>query len=151
MRELVEAVTGRPGYSSHVGTRVGAVSAGKVEMILQRRPELLQIAGYFHGGVISGLADHAAGAAVASALSPGSFCLTVGLTINFLSPADGESLAARAEAIKVSGSICTADVKVWSAAADGAETLCATALVTLRAINMPQDAGPLLQGARDAG
>ena len=30
---------------------------------MAKKPELLQFNGYFHGGVVSGLADHAAGAA----------------------------------------------------------------------------------------
>jgi uncharacterized protein (TIGR00369 family) len=144
LRELIEAVTNRPGYSRYVGTRIGEVSAGKVAMRLDRRPELLQSSGYFHGGVISGLADHAAGAAVTSALPPERFCLTVNLQVNFLAPADGVRLEARAEAIKMSGSVCSADVRVFSLRADDSETLCAVAFVTLRVVSMPAapDASP---------
>ena len=141
LRELIETVTSRPGYSRYVGTRVGEVSVGKVAMLLDRRPELLQSSGYFHGGVISGLADHAAGAAVASALPPGKFCLTVNLQVNFLAPADGVRLEARAEAIKVSGSIGSADVRVFSVTGDDTDTLCAVAFVTLRVVAMPALSG----------
>jgi uncharacterized protein (TIGR00369 family) len=147
LRQLIEAVTNRPGYSRYVGTRVGEVSVGKVAMRLDRRPEVVQSSGYFHGGVIAGLADHAAGAAVTSALPPGKFCLTVNLQVNFLAPADGARLEARAEAIKVSGSICSADVRVFSIAADDSETLCAVAFVTLRAVPMRAAPGtPQIEG-----
>ena len=135
-RALIESVTLRPGYSSFVGAEVSNVAQGAVEMALGRRPELTQTDGYFHGGVISGLADHTAGAAVTSALPEGRFCLTVNLNVTFLAPADGERLVARAEAIRVSSSIGTARVSVFSEAADGEETLCAIATATMRAIDM---------------
>ena len=59
--DLVRDVTARPGYTSAVGTRVLFAEPGEVHMELARRQDLLQFNGFFHGGVISGLADHAVG------------------------------------------------------------------------------------------
>jgi uncharacterized protein (TIGR00369 family) len=133
---LVEAVTSAPGYTSSMGTRVVMAEAGRVELALDRRPELLQINGFFHGGVIAGLADHAAGGAVTTAMPKDRFAVTVCLQVNFLAPANGETLIARAKAIQVGSTIGVAQVDVVSLAA-GIETPCAIATVTLRGVAMP--------------
>src|SRR5690242_13592681 len=73
IRALVERVTRAPGYTSSVGTRVESAEAGHVVMSLARNDNLLQINGFFHGGVIAGLADHAGGGAVTTAMPSGRF------------------------------------------------------------------------------
>lgn len=133
---LVESVTSLPGYTHAVGTRVLRVETGVVEMALDRKAELLQFSGFFHGGVIAGLADHAAGAAVSTALPDGRIGVTIDLHVNFLSPASGESLVARARAIHVGNTICFATVDVLTVAKEKERT-CAMAAVTLRAVDMP--------------
>ena len=134
--KLVETVTSAPGYTSSMGTRVLAAEAGYVELALDRRPDLLQINGFFHGGIIAGLADHAAGGAVTTALPKNRFAVTVCLQVNFLAPANGETLIARSKAVLAGSTIGVAQVDVISLA-DGVETACAIATVTLRADEMP--------------
>jgi uncharacterized protein (TIGR00369 family) len=134
--KLVETVTSAPGYTSSMGTRVLAAEAGYVELALDRRPDLLQMNGFFHGGIIAGLADHAAGGAVTTALPKNRFAVTVCLQVNFLAPANGETLIARAKAVLAGSTIGVAQVDVISLA-DGVETACAIATVTLRAVEMP--------------
>jgi uncharacterized protein (TIGR00369 family) len=106
-------------------------------MSLRKTDDLKQANGFFHGGVIAGLADHAGGAAVTSAMAPGRFAVTVNLQVSFLAPAKGDSLIARARAIQVGGTIGVAHVDV-SSLADGVETPCAVAIVTLRGVDMPK-------------
>jgi acyl-coenzyme A thioesterase PaaI-like protein len=62
--------------------------------------------------------------------------VTVCLQVNFLAPASGETLIARAKAIQAGSTIGVARVDVISLA-DGVETPCAVATVTLRAVDMP--------------
>jgi uncharacterized protein (TIGR00369 family) len=136
IRELVEQVTYAPGYTSAVGTMVESAEPGYVVMSLARTDHLLQANGFFHGGVIAGLADHAAGGAVTTAMPPGRFAVTVNLQVSFLAPAKGTSLIARARALQVGSTIGVAHVDVVSVA-DGAETACAIATVTLRGVDFP--------------
>jgi uncharacterized protein (TIGR00369 family) len=137
--ELVRRVTARSGYTSAVGTTVSFAEPGEVHMELKRRPDLLQCSGFFHGGVISGLADHAAGGAVATALPAGKTGVTIDLHVNFLAPADGESITAKAKAMQIGGTVCTASVDVFTR--NGAEErLCSFAVVTLRVVDMPSSA-----------
>ncbi|NOJ47525.1 PaaI family thioesterase [Bradyrhizobium archetypum] len=136
IRDLVERVTYAPGYTKAVGTKVESAEAGYVVMALVKDDNLLQANGFFHGGVIAGLADHAAGGAVTTAMQPGRFAVTVSLNVSFLAPAKGEKLIARARAIQVGGTIGVAHVDVASLA-DGMETPCAVAIVTLRGVDFP--------------
>src|SRR4051794_41568959 len=89
IRELVERVTYAPGYTKAVGTRVESAEAGYVVMSLARTDNLLQANGFFHGGVIAGLADHAAGGAGSTGLPPRPFSGTVHLPGPLLAPGRG--------------------------------------------------------------
>jgi uncharacterized protein (TIGR00369 family) len=134
--DLVRKVTARPGYTSAVGTKVLFAEPGEVHMELERRQDLLQFNGFFHGGVISGLADHAAGGAVTTALPPGKIAVTIDLHVNFLAPARGERIIAKAKAIQVGSTVCTSHVEVFSSSAPD-QQLCALATVALRVVDMP--------------
>jgi uncharacterized protein (TIGR00369 family) len=134
---LAETVNAK-GFSGAAGFRVIAVEPGRAELALAHRDDLVQFFGHFHGGVITALADQAAGIAVTSGLPKGRIGVTVEIKVNFLSPADGRELIARARTLKMSGSIGVATVEVFSK--DGAsETLCAFATATMRALDLPAE------------
>ena len=134
--QLVRKVTAATGFTQAAGVEVVSAEAGAVTLRLPRKPDLLQFNCYFHGGVVSGLADHAAGAAATTALPPGKIAVTVDLHINYLAPASGDSLLARARALQVGSTICVVAVELDSDTASGAR-LCAVASVTLRVVDMP--------------
>jgi uncharacterized protein (TIGR00369 family) len=134
---LAEAVNAR-GFTAAAGFRIIAVEPGKAELALPRRDDLLQFFGHFHGGVITALADQAAGVAVTSALPKGRIGVTVELKVNFLTPGDGKELIARARILQMSGSIGVATVEVFSKD-DSSERLCAFCTATMRALDLPPD------------
>ena len=134
---LAEAINAK-GFSGAAGLRVITVQPGYAELALARRDDLLQFFGHFHGGVITALADQAAGVAVTSSLPKGRIGVTVELKVNFLEPASGSELLARAKTLKMSGSIGVATVEIFSK--DGsAETLCAFCTATMRALDLPAE------------
>jgi uncharacterized protein (TIGR00369 family) len=133
---MLERVMELPGFPKSSGMRVTAAEPGKVTIALKKRPELTQFFGHFHGGVIAGLADHAAGAAATSAMPDGKIAVTVEIKINYLAPADGDEIIARAETIQAGGTIGVVKVEVVSQKA-GSERLCAFATATMRAMDMP--------------
>jgi uncharacterized protein (TIGR00369 family) len=134
---LAETVNAK-GFGGAAGFRIIAVQPGRAEVALSRRDDLLQFFGHFHGGVITALADQAAGIAVTSSLPKGRIGVTVELKLNFLEPASGGELVARAKTLKMSGSIGVATVEIFSK--DGAsETLCAFATATMRALDLPAE------------
>lgn len=135
LRALFEQITAT-GFTEASGFRVRDFEEGRVTLEAAPKPELAQFMGYVHAGVVTGLADHAAGAAYASVLPEGKVCLTIELKINFMKPAQGDMLAAEAKVISAGGTIGVVQSDVYGAK-DGERTLCATALVTLRATHAP--------------
>lgn len=134
---LADAVNAK-GFSGAANFRILAVEPGRAEVALTRRDDLMQFFGHFHGGVITALADHAAGIAVTSGLPKGRIGVTVELKVNFLRPADGNELVARAKTLQMSGSIGVATVEVFSRK-DSSETLCAFCTATMRALDLPAE------------
>ena len=135
--ELAEAINAK-GFTGAAGFRIVAVEPGCAELALARRDDLVQFFGHFHGGVITALADQAAGVAVTSGLPKGRIGVTVEIKVNFLSPADGIELIARAKTLKMSGSIGVATVEVFSRK-EATETLCAFCTATMRALDLPAE------------
>jgi len=134
---LAEAITAK-GFTGAAGFRIVTVRPGYAEVALPRRDDLLQFFGHFHGGVITALADQAAGIAVTSNLPKGRIGVTVELKINFMEPARGAELIARAKTLKMSGSIGVATVEIFSKDEE-AETLCAFCTATLRGLDLPPE------------
>jgi uncharacterized protein (TIGR00369 family) len=134
--QLVRKVTALTGFTHFAGVEVLEAEAGRVSLSLAKKPELLQFNGFFHGGVVSGLADHAAGATATTALPPGKIAVTVDLHVNFLAPANGSTLVARARTLQVGGTICVVTVEVETETPAGLQ-LCAVATATLRVVDMP--------------
>jgi uncharacterized protein (TIGR00369 family) len=134
---LAAAINAR-GFSGAAGFRIVNIEPGRAEVALARRDDLVQFFGHFHGGVITALADQAAGIAVTSGLPKGRIGVTVEIKVNFLSPAAGAELIARARTLKMSGSIGVATVDVFSKDG-GTETLCAFCTATMRALDLPAE------------
>lgn len=134
---LAAAVSAR-GFSAAAGFRIVEVKTGYAELAMARRDDLVQFFGHFHGGVITALADQAAGIAVTSGLPKGRIGVTVEIKVNFLAPADGSEIVARARTLKMAGSIGVATVEVFSVK-DTTETLCAFATATMRALDLPAE------------
>ncbi|WDI30751.1 PaaI family thioesterase [Hyphococcus flavus] len=132
LREIFERITGT-GFTKASGFKVRDFEEGKVTLEAAPKEELTQFMGYVHAGVVTGLADHAAGAAYASTLPEGKACLTIELKINLMKPAEGDMLAAEARVISAGGTIGVVQSDVYGET-DGKRVHCATALVTLRAI-----------------
>ena len=134
---LAEAVNGK-GFTQAAGFRIVEIKPGYAEVSLPRRADLLQFFGHFHGGVITALADQAAGIAVTSSLPRGRIGVTVEIKVNFLSPGDGHELIARARLLKMAGSLGVATVEVFTKD-EKSERLCAFCSATMRALDLPAE------------
>src|SRR3982074_1663313 len=111
------------GFMSHVGAELCGLTRGACTLAVDRRPELLQQHGLFHGGVTAFLVDNAT--TIAAATSRGQPALTAEYKLNLLSPASGERLICRARVIKP---VVAADV---FCVIDGVEKHTATALASI--------------------
>jgi uncharacterized protein (TIGR00369 family) len=121
-------------FSALLGAELAALSPGKVDLQLALKPEHLQQNGFAHGGIVSYLADNALTFAGGTAMQVP--VVTSEFKINYVRPAVGERLIARASADAVSKTQAVCRCEVF-AVKDGAEKLCALAQGTI--VRLAQD------------
>ncbi|MEZ5460362.1 PaaI family thioesterase [Dokdonella sp.] len=121
-------------FSTLLGTRVTGFAPGHSELRIPIRDELKQQNGFVHGGVLSYAADNGLTFAGGSVL--GSAVVTSEFKINYVRPALGDELVARASVVHAgkSQAVCRCEVFCVSA---GSETLCAIAQGTI--VSLPRD------------
>ena len=117
-------------FMQTIGAQLVSVSPGAVQVRVPIHSGLLQQHGFVHAGVVSAIADSAAGYAAMSLLKDGTEVLTVEFKINLLSPAHGEHLVARSRVIR-SGKQLTVSACDVFAVAGGDEKCVATLLGTI--------------------
>jgi uncharacterized protein (TIGR00369 family) len=116
-------------FSRLLGTRVTRFGDGGATLELDIRPELHQQNGFVHGGVLSYAADNALTFAGGAALGPA--VLTGGFTIQYVRPAVGSTLIARADVVHAGRRQATVRCDLFTADEAGAEKLCAVAQGTI--------------------
>jgi uncharacterized protein (TIGR00369 family) len=127
--ELARKALDSQPFSRLVGAEVTAFGGGRAVLEIAVRDELRQQNGFLHGGLLAYAADNAITFAAGSVLGPA--VLTGGFTIQYLRPATGVSLSARAQTVQ-SGrrqAVCRCDL--YAVDADGTEALCAVAQGTV--------------------
>ena len=111
---------------SLIGAELSTVAPGLVEISLPFRPELTQQDGFLHAGVISTIADSAAGYAAYTMMPAGSRVLSIEFKVNLMRPARGETFVARAEVIKSGRTLSVVRADVFAISADGEKEMVAT-------------------------
>jgi uncharacterized protein (TIGR00369 family) len=114
-------------FSVLLGAELGHIEPGKAELIIPIKPEFRQQHGFAHGGLVSYAADNAITFAGGSLLGD---AVTAEYKINYVRPAVGDKLIARASAVGTGKRqvVCRCDVFVLKG---GEEKLCATAQGTV--------------------
>lgn len=109
-----------------IGARLARVEPGVVEIELPFRADLTQQDGFLHAGVITTVADSAAGYAAYSLMPAGSRVLSIEFKVNLLRPARGELFVARAEVIKSGRTLSVVRADVFATGANSERQLVAT-------------------------
>jgi uncharacterized protein (TIGR00369 family) len=108
-----------------IGAQLSRVEPGVVEISLPYRKDLTQQNGYLHAGIITTIADSAAGYAAFSLMPAGAGVLSVEFKVNLLRPASGETFLARAEVIKAGKTLTVVRADVFGISGNE-QTLVAT-------------------------
>src|SRR3954465_15631744 len=110
-----------------IGARLVRVAPGEVEIELPFPEDLTQQHGYLHAGVVAAVVDSACGYAALSLAPAGAEVLSIEFKLNLLSPAAGESFAARARVVRAGRNVtvCSGDLYAQK---EGREKLVATML-----------------------
>lgn len=132
LQALGERVLQAQPFSTLVGARLVRFVPGEAVLEIPLRRELQQQNGFAHGGVLSYAADNALTFAGGSVL--GADVLTAEYKINYLRPAVGERLVARATVLYAGRrqAVCRCDV--FAVTHEGKERLCASAQGTIMTI-----------------
>jgi uncharacterized protein (TIGR00369 family) len=128
IESLIRENVQRQGFMRLVGAELGELSRGTCTIAVDRRSELLQQHGFFHGGVTAFLVDNAT--TIAAATSRGQGALTAEYKLNLLSPATGERMICRARVIKPGRQVAVVAADVFCVT-DGIEKHTATALASI--------------------
>lgn len=122
-------------FSRLLGARLTAFGDGAATLEIDNREELHQQNGFLHGGVLSYAADNALTFAAGAALGP--HVLTGGFSVQYLRPAAGRTLRARAEVVHAGRRQAVVRCDLLTLAEDGTETLCAVAQGTVLPVRTP--------------
>lgn len=128
----VRASFARQHVMSTMGATLTHVERGAIEIELPFDRRLTQQHGFLHAGVITTMLDSACGYAALSLMDPGVEVLAIEFKVNFLAPAIGEKLVARASVVRAGRTItvCRADA---SMVREAEERHVATMLATMMA------------------
>ena len=132
-QKRVRASFAKQGLMTTLGAALDSVSPGVVEIIVSPHPAILQQHGFVHGGVVSAIADSAAGYAALILMPVDTGVLTTEFKINFLAPAAGEHILARGRVVKTGRTLTLAQAEVF-AKTEGQEKLIALLTATLMVV-----------------
>jgi uncharacterized protein (TIGR00369 family) len=124
---LGQSVLASQPFSDKLGTKLVHLERGYAELHLPVHPWMQQQHGYAHGGVVSYLADNALTFAGGSVMGDS---VTVELKINYLRPAIGQLLKAKARVSHAGKSIAVCTCEVFCMDEQG-EKVCALAQGTI--------------------
>lgn len=94
------------------------VETGLVEIHLPHWEGVQQQHGFVHGGVVGMIADSAGGYAAMSCTPLGASVLSVEYKLNFLAPAQGQSLIARGSVVRQGRSLIVTQAEVFAVQED---------------------------------
>jgi uncharacterized protein (TIGR00369 family) len=127
------------GFMKFVGAAIESLAPGEASIVLDRRDEVLQHNGFFHGGVIAFLIDNTSTIAAGTMFDRSRMTLTAEYKLNFLAPASGDRLICRAKVLKPGRTLTVVEAKVHCVT-DGQEKLVAAALATIASAERPKAA-----------
>lgn len=134
----IRAAIDKQGFMKLVGARVDELGPGRAVMSLDRRGEVLQQHGFFHGGAVAFLVDNATTVAAATLTdrNSGQGVLTAEYKLNFTAPARGERIVCEASVLKPGRRMSVVEARVFSHE-NGEAKLCAVALATIAIVEAP--------------
>ena len=124
----------KQGVMRTLGATLVNISPGAVEIAIRSDPAISQQHGFVHAGVLSAIADTAAGYAALSLMPPGAGVLTTEFKINLVAAAVGDRFVARGRVVKAGRTLTLAQTEVFGESG-GQEKLVALMTATLMTVD----------------
>jgi uncharacterized protein (TIGR00369 family) len=123
------------GFVRLLGATLEEVVPGRCVASLDLRPDLMQMNGFFHGGVLAFLCDYATAVAASTMLRDRAreSVLTAEFKLNMLSPATGPRLICRAEVVRPGRTLTVVEARLFNAGG-AAEKLVAIGLASIAVV-----------------
>lgn len=134
--EEVQRIFRAAPFIAELGMTLESLGKGECTTGLVVEPRHLQQDGFVHAGVQATMADHTAGAAVASLVAEGQYVLTVEFKINLLRAAKAERLSCVSRVIKPGRSFSVAESEVFALGA-GDPRLVSKLTATIAVLDKP--------------
>lgn len=131
----------RQGLMTLLGAELVEAADGRAAIEVPYREDLTQQHGYFHGGVVTAIADTACGYAAYTTMPEDSSVLTVEFKINLVNPATGDRLRAEATVRKAGRTLVVVAATVL-AMRDGKSVPCGEMLGTFIVLRDTSDVQP---------
>ena len=122
------------GFTRFLGIEPLTVWEGVAELVMPVRDDMTQHHGFAHGAIIGAMADNACAWAGSSVLGD---VVTGSYSINFLSPARGTHLRAKATVVKAGKRQAVVQAEVWAEAEGQPPVLAAVATATILPTGVP--------------
>lgn len=126
-KAFLQRYVAEQGFLQLIGVQLARSEPGSVDYRVPFRPDLGQHQGFFHGGVLGGVAEAVMGAAAYSLVGAEQTVVGAEFKINLLSPGRGAALLARGTVLKPGRTLTVCRAEVFAEADDGTLTLCAAA------------------------
>ena len=123
------------GFTRFLGIEPMTVWDGVAELVVPVRDDMTQHHGFAHGAIIGAMADNACAWAGSSVLGD---VVTGSYSINFLSPAQGTHLRAKATVVKAGKRQAVVQAEVWAEAEGQPPVLAAVATATILPTGVPR-------------
>ena len=123
------------GFTRFLGIEPLTVWDGVAELVVPVRDDMTQHHGFAHGAIIGAMADNACAWAGSSVLGD---VVTGSYSINFLSPARGTHLRAKATVVKAGKRQAVVQAEVWAEAEGQPPVLAAVATATILPTGVPR-------------
>ena len=128
----------RQGLMTLFGAELVEAADGRAVIEVPYRDDLTQQHGYFHGGVVTAIADTACGYAAYTTMPEDASVLTVEFKINLINPAAGDRLRAEAEVRKAGRTLVVVAARV-KAIRNSKEVVCGEMLGTFIVLGNTSD------------
>ncbi|MDF6045780.1 PaaI family thioesterase [Streptomyces sp. JH14] len=127
--QMAQKILDSQPFSGLVGARITEFGDGAATLEVDIRPQLQQQNGFVHGGVLAYAADNSITFAAGTTLGPA--VLTGGFSIQYIRPATGRILVARATVVHTGRRQAVVRCELFAAMDDGEDILCAVAQGTV--------------------